>query len=140
MYGAARMDICPSSWSKAWSYSSLSCNKFWEWGLCHILSVGESARWSEQGAHLPHCRTLSWALPGFAAATETTANPASFSQAGENALLKPGIFAAHDALREAVDDGVFFVATEFSSQRGRRMETILDILAEIIDQLADPGF
>ena len=53
MYGAARMDISPSSWSKPWSYSSLSCNKIWEWGLCHILSVGESARWSEQGAHLP---------------------------------------------------------------------------------------
>ena len=62
-----------------------------------------------------------------------------FLNQGQDPFLKPGILAAHDCLRQAVDDAVFCVPEDSSRRRGRRVQTICHILAEIIDQLTDAG-
>ena len=59
----------------------------------------------------------------------------SFLKQGEDPFLEPGIFAAHDCLRQAVDVGVFFV----SEGRGGRIQAIRHILTEIRDQLMNAG-
>ena len=63
----------------------------------------------------------------------------SFLKQGQNAFLEPGILAAHDGFRQAVDGGVFLVSEDFSCRGRGRIQTIRHILTEIRDQLMNPG-
>ena len=40
-----------------------------------------------------------------------------FFQVGEDTVLKPPVFPAHDGLGEAVDDGVLLMASDSSAER-----------------------
>ena len=57
--------------------------------------------------------------------------------AREDTVLKPAVGPAHNGLGEAVDDGVLLMAPDSSAERRRRTQAIFDILAEILDKLAD---
>ena len=61
----------------------------------------------------------------------------SFFQAGENAVLKPSIFPAHDALGEAIYGAIFFMMTDPCHERVVRIQPIRNVLAEVGDQLTD---
>src|SRR5574341_283003 len=59
----------------------------------------------------------------------------SFFEQGHNPFLKPGILAAHDCLRQLVDDGVFPVSTDSSRQRRGRIHAICHLLTKIRGKL-----